>query len=127
MYESAVIIARIMGPFLVAQALWYIFFKDLVKKMSLDAKQSPGLMVMFGNWHLLTGLIILTFYHAWHWDLTLFVTLVGWVRVIRGLTILFIPEKFMNAMKPGGFIMKIWGVFPLIVSLILVWLGYVQR
>ncbi len=124
MVDSAIIIAKVMGPFLVILGLWFLFCQDFLTKLRTSTDKAMGILYLAAVLNVLIGLIIIVGYNVWNWNIYLAVTLLGWFSLLRGLHMLFTPGKFLGNKKPGGIIMKIYGILPLVWGVILVWVGY---
>jgi hypothetical protein len=66
---------------------------------------------------LLLGLFIIHEYNYWIWNITLFVTVLGWAYFVRGLLIMFVPQFYLktetnekNWITAGGIIRLIFGI-----------------
>lgn len=112
-------VASVFGPFLAIIGLWIIMSAKVIIKGWPSPKTSPGLFYMGGALNLLFGLMILSQYNLWTWSAELFVTLLGWVMVLRSILSLFVPEMVTatTAKHPG--MLRIFGIVTLAWGLIL--------
>lgn len=123
MISNAIWLAGIFGPYLALIGLWMLLYSDVFHKVNASVKATPGLFYLCGMMSLLIGLTILSQYHAWNWNLAILMTLYGWFLLIRGFLVLFIPQAILkSSSKKGG--MKLMGVVPLVVGLLLCWLAF---
>ena len=106
-------VASVFGPFLAITGLWVIMSAKFIVKGWPSPKTSPGLFYIGGSLNLLFGLIILSQYNLWTWSAELFVTLLGWVLILRGILSLFIPELVTSttAKHPGT--LRVFGIITL--------------
>ena len=122
--HAAVMIAKVMGPLLIILGLWFLFCQEFLTKMRVTAEKAPGPLYVAGVINLILGLIIITGFNVWHWNIFLSVTLLGWFLTLRGIYMLFMPGKFFGTKPPGGLILKIYGIVPLVWGCILLWAAY---
>ena len=122
--ESAMILARVFGPFLGILGLWMLLYGDNVVKIMASMKSSPCALYTSAVFNLLIGLFIINMYNVWVWDVFFFVTLLGWVMFLRGVFALFMPQVVVKAVMTKGNWMKTMGVIPFVWGLILTWTGY---
>lgn len=122
--ESAMMLARVFGPFLGILGLWMLLYGDNVVKIMASMKGSPCALYTSAVFNLLIGLFIINMYNVWVWDVFFFVTLLGWVMFLRGVFALFMPQVVVKAVMTKGNWMKTMGIIPFVWGLILTWTGY---
>lgn len=122
--DSAVNIARIFGPFMGIIGLWMLLYGENVVKIMASKKSSPVALYSSSVFNLLLGLIVISLYNVWIWDIFFFVTLLGWVMFLRGILGLFMPQVIINSMMTRGTWMKTMGIIPFVWGLILTWVGF---
>lgn len=123
MYNEALAIARIFGPFLVIWGIWIFLNRDQMAKVTNNFKTTPALVYLISIFNLLVGFVILSQYDLWDWNLFLFVTLLGWAMVVRGIMGLFATKLFLKMCIGKGHLSKKWTLIPIIVGIILSYLG----
>ena len=121
---STTAIATIFGPILVIIGLWFILYKSEVRKLMETMKETPPMIYLVGVINLLIGLTIIQSHPSWRFDLSIFVTLLGWLFLLRGLIIFFMPklvQKLLHMKVKStllfGMISIIWGVLLCFASL----------
>ena len=122
--ESAMMLARVFGPFLGILGLWMLLYGDNVVKIMASMKGSPCALYTSAVFNLLIGLFIINMYNVWVWDVFFFVTLLGWVMFLRGVFALFMPQVVVKAVMTKGNWMKTMGIIPFVWGLILTWTGF---
>jgi len=122
--DNAIFLSSIFGPLLGIVGLWMLLYGDNLMKVVTSIKGSPGLLYLGAMINLLVGLTIVNQYNVWMWDLSLLLTLLGWVQILRGVLVLFIPQFVIKTtMTDQGFI-KVMGIIPLIWGLLLCWFAF---
>src|SRR3990172_5199247 len=94
--ESAMMLARVFGPFMAILGLWVLLYSDNVSKIWNSMKNSPAALYASAALNLLVGLFIINEYNFWSMDIFFFVTLLGWVSFIRGVIGLFMPQLIVR-------------------------------
>lgn len=122
--ESAIMLARVFGPFLGIIGLWMLLYGDSVIKIMNSMKSSPAALYASAVFNLLIGLFIINAYNVWIWDVFFFVTLLGWAMFIRGLFAFFMPQLIVKSTMTKTNWMKTMGIIPFVWGLILTWSGY---
>lgn len=114
--QNGMWLASVFGPCLMVVGLWMLCYRDNAAKVLASMKATPGVIYLFGLFNLLVGLIFLNTYHMWMPDLSILVTLFGWVALIRGLLVFFMPQLiFKKSMSTSGYlrgkglVMLVWG------------------
>lgn len=123
MIESALMIARIFGPFLAIVGLWMLLYSDNLVKIVTSIKNSPAAIYQSAILNLVFGLFIISGYNGWRMDAFFFVTLLGWALFIRGVLGLFMPQVLIKLMTKSSWV-KLMGIIPFIWGLILIWAGF---
>lgn len=117
-------LARIFGPLFFIAGLWMVLRTEEARKMWSSVKSNPGLFYLSGILNLFFGFFILSTYHAWTFGLALLLTLFGWIYVIRGIMVLFMPEKVMEFADKIEDKHKTLALIPLVVGFLLSWLAF---
>ena len=122
--ETAIVLAKVFGPFLGILGLWMLLYADNVVKTMTAIKSSPAALYTSAVFNLLIGLFIIVNYNVWTWDVFFLITLLGWLMFIRALFAFFLPQFVVRFFMTKGSWMKIMGIFPFVWGLVLTWTGY---
>lgn len=123
--ENAIWLASIFGPFLTILGLWMLLYSENLMKIFTSMKSTPGAFYLGGILNLLLGLTVLAEYNMWHWSsLTVLVTLLGWVLLLRGICVLFVPQLVIRMTMTHPTVVKTLGLVPFIWGLLLSWLAF---
>jgi len=91
--QSTTILARIIGPLMVAMGL-AVFIRPSVFVGVVDAFAADAVTPLtWGFLALLLGLIVLAFHRTWNTWLETAITVIGVISLVRGLILLFIPTQ----------------------------------
>jgi hypothetical protein len=122
--DNAMMLAKIFGPFLMIMGLWMLVFCEHLMKVWTAIRTSPFAIYAQGTLNLLVGLVMLEMYNVWQADAFVFVTLLGWFWVIRGVLCLFFPKTIIKWQFSREGVMKGMGILPLVWGLILSWIAF---
>ena len=122
--DSAIMLARVFGPFLGILGLWMLLYGDNVVKIMASVKGSPNAQYCSAVFNLLIGIFIINAYNVWDWNVFFFVTLLGWAMFLRGVLALFMPQLIVQWLMTRSTWMKTMGIIPFVWGLILTWTGY---
>ncbi len=90
--DTAMIVAQIMGPFLLILSVAGLTHMKYMREVVKELGKNKWELLFLSGVRLLMWLLILTFYHSWTMDLYVMVTLVWWIAVVCGAGGLFFPE-----------------------------------
>ena len=124
MENAAMWLASIFGPLLVILGLWMLLYSDNLMKVMSAIKGSAGIFYYSSVFNLLVGFTVLSQYDLWGWNALVFVTILGWFMVIRGIMGLFVPQLLMDILMGNPGFTRVCGIIPLIWGLILSWIGF---
>jgi uncharacterized membrane protein HdeD (DUF308 family) len=123
------ILARIAGPFVAASGLAVAVRRDAVVGIVDGLEHDPALVFVLGIFTLLIGVILLVFHNRWGSPVQAVLSLLGWLSVIRGLVLLFVPDLVLAlarpAVSPGPAVAA--GLITLLIGLWLSYEGYVRK
>ena len=101
-----------------------LMFTNNLMKITASIKNSLAAFWLIGFVNLLLGLTIVSLYDQWVWDVTVWVTLLGWLFIVRGVAALFIPKSLIIMTMTNYHWLKSMGFVPLIWGAILCWLAF---
>jgi len=124
--EISIVLAQIMGITFIVLGLSMLFNKQWTAVMVEDLVKNQGLIWIAGLIALMMGAVTVVLNNFWTSGLPLFVTVVGWLALIKGVVILLFPNftvSWYGKMNKGniffwaGLIILILGVILLFVAL----------
>lgn len=122
--HNAFWIASVFGPFLTILGIWMIFYHENLAKIYSSIKATPALIYTRATTNLLVGLFIISMYNYWYADVTLLVTLLGWVYFVRGIVLLYFPKFVIRMTKSDQTFFQTRGIIPFIWGLLLLWVAF---
>src|ERR1700730_17277288 len=104
---TSIFIAKLMGPILVVVAISILIDEKTIRAMAKEVMSSHALLYIFGTIDLLLGLVLVTVHNVWVMDWRVIITLIGWVRILRGpgrvfFSTLLLEKRAQNAQKRGA-------------------------
>ncbi|PHR58018.1 MAG: hypothetical protein COA47_10940 [Robiginitomaculum sp.] len=125
--ETSILIAKILGPLYLVSGFAWVFNRDAYGKMMTDFTQQRGLLYVSAVLAFLFGAVILTFHNIWTANWQVLITMLGFLGLLKGLTLLVFPEmamKMANALIGNQRLTGLLFVVVFMVGAILVWFGY---
>lgn len=120
----ALILTWIFGPYLLIQGIWMFAQKKNLMKICNSIRTTPAASYILGWTSLLIGLVLINLFNVWEASLAIFLTLLGWAYIIRGLIILFAPHVFLKLETKEKCVMPTMAIVRLVWGLLLLWFGF---
>ncbi len=124
MMDHAMWLAGIFGPLLTIIGLWMLLYSENHIKVMTSIKTTPGAFFMMGTINMLIGLVIINMYNIWMWHPAVLVSLLGWVYLVRGVLVLYVPQLIIKYTMTSHMAMRASGLVPLIWGLALWWFAF---
>lgn len=102
------------------------FYKKLIE----DFIESASVLYLGGIMALVVGYLILAFHNTWTRDLSVIITIVGWLALLKGILILIVPNMMITLTKAilkKESILKIEAVVVIILGLAFSFLGFCPK
>ncbi len=125
--ETTVLIAKILGPLYLVATLGWVMNRDFYKKMIAEFSGNHSVMYISGILAFLFGAVILIFNNVWRADWQVLITIIGWLGLLKGLTILVFPQvmiKYSRAFAENSGLFYFGFAFAFALGAALTWFGY---
>ncbi|MBC8377701.1 MAG: hypothetical protein H8E62_00860 [Planctomycetes bacterium] len=102
---------------------------DFYKKLLTDLIESAAVMYLGGIMALAIGFLIVAFHNTWTCDLHVIITVIGWLALVKGISILAWPKMMIelsSAVMKGPFL-KIMAVWVIFLGLLFSFLGFCPK
>jgi hypothetical protein len=109
--ETQRVLARIVGPLLVIPAVGVFLNLRTYRSLIEEFSRSLALCYLGGFMALLMGLVLLQFHNTWEGRWPVIITILGWITVIKGVTLILFPGLI------SSFRIPLVATGPLVVSL----------
>jgi drug/metabolite transporter (DMT)-like permease len=100
--DFSIIIAQVLGIFFVIAGISIVANGKATAAAVEESAQNKGILFMWGILALLMGAVIVVFNNVWTSGLTLLVTILGWLALIKGTFILLLPAPAASLYKKCG-------------------------
>ncbi|MDQ6971232.1 MAG: hypothetical protein Q9M30_01145 [Mariprofundaceae bacterium] len=126
--ETSVLIAQIAAVTYLAVALGGFISKDYYRRLIDDFYGNAGLIYLGGFMALVVGFLIVHVHNHWTSDWTVLVTILGWLALIKGITLMVLPASMLRIsasfLNQTG--MKLFPWAALLPGLIFTWFGFIN-
>jgi uncharacterized protein YjeT (DUF2065 family) len=120
-------IFQIFSLFYITVGIGILVNPGFYKKLFEDFIDNAAILYLGGIMALTIGYLILTFHNTWTKDLSVIITIFGWLAMIKGLVILIRPKIIITlskAMVQKENILKIEAIVIIILGLAFSFLGF---
>ena len=132
MLPRTIFLSRLIGLYCILVALSMITRKQATVETVTALLHDPAMMFVLGAITLIAGLAMVLAHNIWSGGaLTMIVTLVGWVTLLKSLLLLFLPPQI----EAGLFLRRLhyeqlfylYGAFSLLLGIYLTYGGFKSR
>ena len=123
-------LARIYGIVVLTAALAALLSPKRMGLIFADFESSPGLTFMAARFALIHVLVMVVVHNLWTDFAAIFVSLFGWIVLIKGILLLAAPDgllRFATASASSTARIRLWGIAALVLAAILLILGIASR
>jgi uncharacterized membrane protein len=125
--ELSILLAKLMGLYLMLEGLVLLTQRKAVIHIVNDLSRERALMFVTGAMVVILGLLVILNHNIWDGTWRVLPTLIGWILVVKGILVLFVPGIMMNfgkkfAQKRNLAVLS--GVVALAVGAYLVYVGF---
>ena len=103
---------------------------DFYKKLYEDFIESASVLYLGGLIVLAVGYFIVAFHNTWTKDLSVIITIIGWIALIKGILILVRPNLMIaltKAIMKNKNFLKIEAIIVIIIGLLFAFLGFCPK
>lgn len=122
--EISIFMAKIMALIYIPLGIALIIGQLKAKEMFADYEKSPVSTLFVGIFAVIAGTFLITYHNIWVKEWFVVITLLGWVSVIEGVLFIAFPKPMLKAGKKFSTNEKVWGLFALILGLLLGYFGF---
>lgn len=119
-------IFQLAGILLTVIGLAWVIKPKLLAETIQDFAESRGVFLLTGLLTMIAGYLLIVFHNVWNSDITVIITILGWVAFLKGLFIVIVPATTLNLYgtlsKTKYFTVMPWLV--LIVGIVGLYLGF---
>lgn len=125
--STTIVLSQILGIIITVFGLSVLVNKKSIIALLDETTQSQGVLWILGFITLIFGGLIVVFNNVWSSGLQLFITIIGWLVLLKGIVTLVFPDFTVRIYKKWVNIQVIIfsGFITFIIGLILLYLGFV--
>lgn len=89
--------------------------------------ENPAIMYMGGFMSLVVGFLLVTFHNTWEASWSVIITIIGWLALIKGLTLFLTPQLFIRiirVMKEKPKVITVHATFATVLGFLCMVLGF---
>ena len=93
---STIILAKIMGPVIVAAGIGFLLHPKFYAKMVKDFEEHEGFTYFAGMLTMILGLIVVLNHNIWEFSAAGLITFFGWSSLVKGTIFLIAPNLLFS-------------------------------
>ena len=123
--DISIFFAKFLGLYLVLVIPAIIFNRRHLDRIIDEFSNNLGLVYLSGFFSLASGLVVVLLHNVWVFDWRVFVTILGWMGVAKGLIRFYFPEKLpVLARKFSEKTLRVWCLVFFVIGFYLVFVGF---
>ncbi len=125
--ENSMLLARIIGPYMVIVAIGIMFNLKFYQRMIEDFLRNSALIYLGGVMALIIGLLIVLFHNVWVAGWAVLITIFGWMGLIKGAWLIIFPNaagKLTQAYRQKTGLLVVHLIIILAIGVFLIIKGY---
>ena len=114
----------------IAVGIGILINPDFYKKLYEDFIERTSVMYLGGLIALVVGYLIVAFHNTWTKDLSIIITIVGWLALAKGISIFIRPNlmiALIKALMKNKSFLKIEAIIVIIIGLLFAFLGFCPK
>lgn len=126
--ETSQFIARILAICYLSFGLGLVFSSKFYKREIPKLVDNPALLIYGGLGATILGYLIIHYHNHWVMDWTVVITIIGWIALVKGVTLLLFPESYKiykNNILHENVLLKLFIPITLIVGLFFAYFGFI--
>jgi predicted tellurium resistance membrane protein TerC len=123
--ETTLLLAQVFGVMYTAVGLGVLLNEKYYKKILSNYAKSPALNYFAAVMVTIIGVLIVNAHNVWEGGLSVFITVIGWLALAKGISLLLFPEQMLamtkRIAKKGYY--KVGGMIAVVVGVTLIYLS----
>ena len=125
MNDTSIVFGRILAPYLIASGLGLLISKKFYQNQLVNSDKSDPLTVnLSGMIHFFVGITVLNFHFLWNSLLAIIITLLGFSFVLKGASLIILPELTLKSGKGSAKYLPFSGAGFILLGVVLGFLSY---
>lgn len=98
--EPSILIAKIIAVVYLSASLGGFFSRHYYRRLAEDMYKNAALTYMMGFVTVIVGSLIVLHHNLWLGDWRVLITMVGWLALIKGVSIIAFPQLMQRLSEP---------------------------
>ena len=86
-------LAQFFGIYFAILCLALVFKKNRMRSTAWQMVSQPPVLMLSAIFTLILGIFLVLLHPVWEWDLAVVITILSWIILLKGIFLLFFPEK----------------------------------
>ena len=120
----SVFVAKVLALTYISAGIAAVSGKVAFGKMVEEFERSPALTYVTGFFTLVLGMLLVQFHNIWVSDWTVLITIIGWISLIKGITLIAFPQCLL-LFKGWYKNARGWGIVMIALGALFAYFGFV--
>ncbi|MFZ2315351.1 MAG: hypothetical protein WAW86_06820 [Gammaproteobacteria bacterium] len=95
--NKSIFLGRVLGIYLIIISLSMLLQMQVFFERVNALIGNPALMFVVGFFTLILGVLVVVGHNVWRWDWRVLITIIGWLILLKGASIIFYPQFIDHA------------------------------
>lgn len=125
----SIFLAKAIGIYYIIVSLAFLINKTRLRGLIIDTMNNAAFLLLSGFMALIIGILLVVSHNLWVKDWRVIITIIGWLALLKGITIIFSPASLVNLsnkwMQNEAAYYPTF-LFVLLIGILLLYFGYVH-
>lgn len=124
--DLSLFLAQIVGPTFFVVGLGCLVNMQRMQQLAREMSTMVWMPYVGGFINFVLGLLLVLYHNVWVSSWVVIITVVGWIMLVKGVTLLLIPKQMLALTKPimSKNAIGVWSVIALVVGVYLSYVAY---
>jgi uncharacterized protein YjeT (DUF2065 family) len=118
---------QLLGLAMFSIGVGMLVHPEMLAKMFRNLEHDPVAVYLSGFLSLFLGYVLVAFHNTWSFDRSVIITIIGWLALLKGLSLLLFPTSLFSVSKKltnSDTFLKIFPWYAVVLGSILLFFGF---
>lgn len=95
----SIFLAKAIGIYYIVVSIAFLINKTRLRGLIIDTMNNPAFLFLSGFMALIIGILLVVSHNLWVEDWRVIITIIGWLALLKGITIIFFPAPLIKLSK----------------------------
>ena len=94
--DLSIFLAKAIGIYYIFVSIAFLINKIRLRGLIIETMNNPAFLLLSGFIALIIGILLVVGHNLWVEDWRVIITIIGWLALIKGMTIILFPQFLVN-------------------------------